>query len=105
MLKVLVYNFFEIKRIFSVKKRLNNTCLKKIFFYLVQVYKGYVDDPRNTDNAWMETVACNFHDESGEVFGEFQLRVFIYTIVTFFLHVQFHILITFVLKKSVLGQG
>ena len=21
------------------------------------VYKGYVDDPRNTDNAWMETVA------------------------------------------------
>ncbi|XP_047216020.1 ADP-ribose pyrophosphatase, mitochondrial-like isoform X2 [Girardinichthys multiradiatus] len=30
-----------------------------------QVYKGYVDDPRNTDNAWMETVAVNFHDEEG----------------------------------------
>ncbi|XP_037648962.1 ADP-ribose pyrophosphatase, mitochondrial isoform X1 [Sebastes umbrosus] len=30
-----------------------------------QVYKGYVDDPRNTDNAWMETVAVNFHDDSG----------------------------------------
>lgn len=30
-----------------------------------QVYKGYVDDPRNTDNAWMETVAVNFHDEAG----------------------------------------
>jgi len=29
------------------------------------VYKGYVDDPRNTDNAWMETVAVNFHDELG----------------------------------------
>ena len=26
----------------------------------------YVDDPRNTDNAWMETVAFNFHDESGD---------------------------------------
>lgn len=36
-----------------------------IFFFLFQVYKGYVDDPRNTDNAWMETVAVNFHDELG----------------------------------------
>ena len=25
------------------------------------VYKGYVDDPRNTDNAWLETVAFHFH--------------------------------------------
>ena len=31
----------------------------------VKVYRGYVDDPRNTDNAWMETVAVNFHDETG----------------------------------------
>lgn len=30
-----------------------------------QIYAGYVDDPRNTDNAWMETVAQNFHDEDG----------------------------------------
>ena len=28
--------------------------------------RGYVDDPRNTDNAWMETVAFNFHDPSGQ---------------------------------------
>lgn len=33
--------------------------------FLIQVFKGYVDDPRNTDNAWMETVAVNFHDDSG----------------------------------------
>ena len=32
---------------------------------LLQVYEGYVDDPRNTDNAWMETVAVNFHDDTG----------------------------------------
>jgi len=32
-----------------------------------------VDDPRNTDNAWMETVAVNFHDESGEGFGRIKL--------------------------------
>jgi len=30
------------------------------------LYKGYVDDPRNTDNAWMETVCTLFHDETGE---------------------------------------
>uniref|UniRef100_A0A0K0DH98 Nudix hydrolase domain-containing protein n=1 Tax=Angiostrongylus cantonensis TaxID=6313 RepID=A0A0K0DH98_ANGCA len=27
-----------------------------------ELYRGYVDDPRNTDNAWMETVCVNFHD-------------------------------------------
>lgn len=26
-----------------------------------EVYKGYVDDPRNTDNAWMETTASHRH--------------------------------------------
>lgn len=34
----------------------------------VQIYAGYVDDPRNTDNAWMETVAVNFHDETGTIY-------------------------------------
>ncbi|XP_042315429.1 transient receptor potential cation channel subfamily M member 2 isoform X2 [Sceloporus undulatus] len=28
-----------------------------------EIYKGYVDDPRNTDNAWIETVAINVHFE------------------------------------------
>lgn len=27
----------------------------------LQVYKGYVDDPRNTDNAWIETVVVSIH--------------------------------------------
>ena len=31
------------------------------------VYKGYVDDPWNTENAWMETEAVNYHDETREV--------------------------------------
>ena len=26
-----------------------------------QVYRGYVDDPRATDHAWMETTAFHFH--------------------------------------------
>ncbi|XP_063994423.1 ADP-ribose pyrophosphatase, mitochondrial [Diachasmimorpha longicaudata] len=32
------------------------------------VYRGYVDDPRNTDNAWMETTAVNFHDNEASGF-------------------------------------
>lgn len=32
-----------------------------------------MDDPRNTDNAWMETVAYNFHDDSGAVVGDIKL--------------------------------
>lgn len=39
----------------------------------VEIYTGYVDDPRNTDNAWMETVATNFHDEDGLSVGRFKL--------------------------------
>lgn len=38
------------------------------------VYKGYVDDPRNTDEAWMETVAMHFHDADGSKFGRFRLH-------------------------------
>merc|ERR1712117_864575 len=39
-----------------------------------EVYKGYVDDPRNTDNAWMETVALHFHDDTGDSVGQFPLK-------------------------------
>ena len=31
-----------------------------------EIFRGIVFDSRNTDNAWMETVAVNFHDETGE---------------------------------------
>lgn len=47
--------------------------LDQLFRRGVPVYSGYVDDIRNTDNAWMETVAVNFHDEVGDAFGEFKL--------------------------------
>ncbi|BHF66640.1 Nudix (nucleoside diphosphate linked moiety X)-type motif 9 [Sparganum proliferum] len=40
----------------------------------VKIYAGYVDDPRNTDNAWMETVAVNFHDETGTGLALFPLE-------------------------------
>ncbi|XP_039727684.1 ADP-ribose pyrophosphatase, mitochondrial-like [Pteropus medius] len=38
------------------------------------VYKGYVYDPRNTDNAWIETEAVNYHDETGEVMDHLPLE-------------------------------
>jgi len=38
------------------------------------IYKGYVDDPRNTDNSWMETVAMNFHDDDGTNVGKVPLQ-------------------------------
>ncbi len=30
-------------------------------FSVMQVYKGYVDDSRNTDNAWIETTIITLH--------------------------------------------
>ncbi|XP_077130113.1 ADP-ribose pyrophosphatase, mitochondrial isoform X2 [Ranitomeya variabilis] len=38
------------------------------------VYRGYVDDPRNTDNAWMETQAVNYHDETGHILDQLALQ-------------------------------
>lgn len=46
----------------------------ELFKQGTQLYAGYCDDPRNTDNAWMETVAMNFHDESGSAFSKLQLE-------------------------------
>ncbi|KAK3100700.1 hypothetical protein FSP39_023943 [Pinctada imbricata] len=33
------------------------------------LYKGYLDDPRNTDNAWVETEVWNFHYDLGDTFN------------------------------------
>ena len=35
---------------------------------------GYVDDPRNTDCAWMETTAFLFHDPEGDQVAKFDLK-------------------------------
>lgn len=36
-------------------------------------FVGYVDDPRNTDNAWMETVALHYHDSKTNSDGNLSL--------------------------------
>ena len=43
--------------------------VKVLFAQGVDVHAGYVDDPRNTDNAWMESKVMHFHcsPELGEM--------------------------------------
>jgi ADP-ribose pyrophosphatase len=48
--------------------------LDKLFAQGTYIYAGYVDDPRNTDNAWMETTVVNFHDDKGDVVEKFKLQ-------------------------------
>lgn len=48
--------------------------LHKFFNEGDELYRGYVDDPRNTDNAWMETVAYLFHDKDGRTFRDVVLN-------------------------------
>jgi ADP-ribose pyrophosphatase len=35
--------------------------LATMFASGVELFRGYVDDPRNTDHAWLETVAVHYH--------------------------------------------
>ena len=58
----------------SKDKKSIETQLGAFFENGKEVYKGYVDDPRNTDNAWMETVAYLFHDDIGSQIRQFQLK-------------------------------
>ena len=45
----------------------------KLFENGRQIYRGYIDDPRNTDNAWTETTAFHFHC-SDQLGAQLQLR-------------------------------
>ena len=37
------------------KQKEFEAAVQKLFEKGIDVYKGYIDDPRNTDNAWMES--------------------------------------------------
>ena len=44
---------------------------------VLQVYEGYADEPRNTDNAWIETAVLNIHlDSAGSLMNELNRKVF-----------------------------
>lgn len=55
------------------KEKLKND-IQTLFSSGIIVYKGYVDDPRNTDNAWIETTAVHFHDEENKSVGSLALK-------------------------------
>ena len=37
-------------------------CIDQLYSKREVLYEGYCDDPRNTDNAWLEIVANSYHD-------------------------------------------
>lgn len=55
------------------KRKEMETNMNLFFTNGTDIFKGYVDDPRNTDNAWIETVAQNFHDGDNNTFGQLPL--------------------------------
>lgn len=51
----------------AARDGLDEQIVTRLFSNGYKLYESYVDDPRNTDNAWMETVAMHFHDETGHL--------------------------------------
>ena len=43
------------------EQKIFNDIVEELFSSGVLIYDGYVDDPRNTDNAWMVTTVYHFH--------------------------------------------
>lgn len=54
-------------------KRLHDL-LDDLFLHGTVIFKGYIDDPRNTDNSWMESQALHYHDDTGKAFDKFALK-------------------------------
>lgn len=51
-----------------------NANINKFFANGNIIYTGYVDDPRNTDNAWIETTVIHCHDDNGDTVGSLNLH-------------------------------
>ena len=41
----------------AARQAVDESVITRLFSNGYKLYESYVDDPRNTDNAWMETVA------------------------------------------------
>ncbi|RUS85781.1 hypothetical protein EGW08_006495, partial [Elysia chlorotica] len=39
-----------------------------------EIYRGYADDPRNTDNAWLETRVVNYHIDNHKLIEHLTMR-------------------------------
>lgn len=58
----------------SPEQLAQKTLVGELFAKSRPVYKGYVDDARNTDNAWIETVAFHTHDPTGDEVDKLRLQ-------------------------------
>jgi ADP-ribose pyrophosphatase len=48
--------------------------LNKLMSNGIVLYQGSTNDPRQTDNAWIETIAMNFHDVGGHALNILKLK-------------------------------
>lgn len=58
----------------EAERRRVEKALDKLFKEGQSVYRGYVEDDRNTDNAWIESDVLLYHDDQGDALGDFALR-------------------------------
>ena len=54
----------------SASKQLLVGMFNDLGFFATMIYSGYIDDPRNTDNAWVEAEIWNFHYDKEEFFDK-----------------------------------
>ena len=54
-------------------KKAAEDLIKDLFSAPRTIAETYSNDPRNTDNAWVETTAVLFHDSTGHGVGRFKL--------------------------------
>lgn len=52
-------------------------------FMAKRIYKGYIDDPRNTDNSWIEAEIWNFHYGDDDRLDEIIPNVILYFLFNF----------------------
>lgn len=57
----------------NIEKRAIADALQHLFDTSTEIYRGATNDPRDTDNAWVESCVYNFHDENGSATAHFPL--------------------------------
>lgn len=61
---------FASKTLINYSGATNDAVFQDYGFKPTMIYRGYIDDPRNTDNAWVEAEIWNFHYDEHDYFNE-----------------------------------
>ena len=62
-------NWFIKSSILRSYDQQTKNCVDQLCADGTPIHEGYVDDPRNTDNAWLEAVVYHYHDDDGRLLG------------------------------------